>query len=108
MGEAFDGKEREQHQNLEHLKVGQLAVGAFHAPKAATVQIDVFKQACKCVHNGTTTRISDGIFVILLMALSFEYVFLLHLIYSFSAIRGYTQSLFYGIISYPFLNPKLE
>lgn len=53
-------------------------------------------------------RISDGIFVILLMALSFEYVFLLHLIYSFSAIRGNTQSLFYAIISYPFLNPKLE
>ncbi|MBU3854511.1 MAG: Abi family protein [Candidatus Paraprevotella stercoravium] len=34
--------------------------------------------------------------------------FLLHLIYSFSAIRGNTQSLFYAIISYPFLNPKLE
>jgi hypothetical protein len=61
MGEAFDGKEREQHQNLEHLKVGQPAVGTFHAPKAATVQIDVFKQACKCVHNGTTTFFTEKV-----------------------------------------------
>ena len=81
MGEAFDGKERGQHQNLEHLKVDQPAVGTFHAAKAATIQINAFKQACKCIITALRRfslkklRISDGIFVILSMALSFEYCF---------------------------------
>lgn len=53
-------------------------------------------------------RISDGIFVILLMALGFEYRFFSHLSYSFSVIYGSTQSFFMRETQPQALNPKLE
>ena len=55
MGIPLDGKEREQHQNLKHLQVSQPAVLTLDAAKTATIQIDVFKQAGKCIHNHTAT-----------------------------------------------------